>query len=526
VVVTALDRAEKLRQPVTLVPWAYSHAMANVGLFEAQLQNPQGVIDSALRGGGVSPTPFVPPYETLEWLKPDVGNGEGAGGFHFYLTGTGSVPLRGTWDEPDKSTYFDTEGTGTQMFAHSGAVHPESPEPGRVPLGIQGKGLNSSVLYYRCANQMPVRRDGTHFVGFTLLTCENNYWRTASEKVVFYVETAHDVEIRVHIGAGKVWSTWRRLPQSDGTTEVIRTTPKVDIPTGQPWVRINIRLAANVNDNTLRATVTAGSNTTGDVYVHVLPSGSYMHNKPTWGRVMIRDHFGLQDIYYASYFGIVGVGDNEEIFNKQAPYVAVLDPGLSRISNYPAVKAEDGWDLIKEVASAELGAVFWDENGVFHFWNYNTIRDKRNTVVKTLTPDLLAGLKMTRSLDSLRNELSVSRTKSVASAWRSIYEAGDADEFRVPPNTRRFFTIQSDDFIAADDVPLKQYKDPSYSYPEGLPNWNQYVKHGFVVQIWDPTPGVGWRPLSLVLEGSDVPLTRVEQDGTLTLEIWNRVFDN
>src|SRR5690606_3832556 len=148
---------------------------------------------------------------------------------------------------------------------------------------------------------------------------------------------------------------------------------------------------------------TAGSNTTGDVYVHVLPSGSYMHNKPTWGRVMIRDHFGLQDIYYASYFGIVGVGDNEEIFNKQAPYVAVLDPGLSRISNYPAVTAEDGRALSKEPARAGLGAVFGDENCVFQLWNYTTIRDKRKPVVKTLTPDPLAGLKMTRSLDSLRN---------------------------------------------------------------------------------------------------------------------------
>src|SRR5690606_8640089 len=137
--------------------------------------------------------------------------------------------------------------------------------------------------------------------GFTLLTGENNYWRTASEKTVFYVETEHNVEIRVHIGEGKVWATWRRPPQRDGTTEVIRTTPKVDIPTGQPWVRTNITLAVHVNDHTLRATVAAGSSTSGDVYVHVVRSGSYMSNKRPWDRVMIRDQFGLQDIYYSAY---------------------------------------------------------------------------------------------------------------------------------------------------------------------------------------------------------------------------------
>src|SRR5690606_6022247 len=111
----------------------------------------------------------------------------------------------------------------------------------------------------------------------------------------------------------------------------------------------------------------------------------------------------------------------------------------------PKVKSEDAWELVKEIAAAELGAAFWDENGVFRFWNYNRIRNKRDEIVKTLTPDALSGLAMTRSLDSLRNEITVSRAKSVASSWRTIYEAGDDDEFRVPPKTRKYFVLQNDD---------------------------------------------------------------------------------
>src|SRR5690606_7197733 len=61
VVLTALDRAEKLRQPVSLTQWAYSHAASTDGFFEGQVQNSQAVMDLALRTGGVSPTPFIPP---------------------------------------------------------------------------------------------------------------------------------------------------------------------------------------------------------------------------------------------------------------------------------------------------------------------------------------------------------------------------------------------------------------------------------------------------------------------------------
>src|SRR5690606_10950619 len=43
--ITALDRAELLRQPVTFPNWAYSLAVANEGRFAGQQQNTQGPMD-------------------------------------------------------------------------------------------------------------------------------------------------------------------------------------------------------------------------------------------------------------------------------------------------------------------------------------------------------------------------------------------------------------------------------------------------------------------------------------------------
>src|SRR5690606_39971402 len=103
--------------------------------------------------------------------------------------------------------------------------------------------------------------------------------------------------------------------------------------------------------NQLRATVTVGDNTTGDVYVHVLPAAGL--NRSTVGRVMVRDHYGIQDIIYAQNRA-TDAPDRPDLINAIAPYCAVLDPGLLSLSHFPSVKSEDAWDLIKEIAAAEL----------------------------------------------------------------------------------------------------------------------------------------------------------------------------
>jgi len=126
-------------------------------------------------------------------------------------------------------------------------------------------------------------------------------------------------------------------------------------------------------------------------------------------------------------------------------------------------------------------------------------------------------------LDSLRNEITVARAKSVASSWRVIYEAGDADEFRVPPNSWRDFTIQQDNFIAADDSVMTRYRSSSTAVPSGLPTWNQYRKHGYVLQRYQTTAPSGWYEIDDpdYGTGDTTVFTRVDNDGFLHFQIVN-----
>src|SRR5690606_27042751 len=351
---------------------------------------------------------------------------------------------------------------------------------------------------------------------FTLLTNDTNFWQNANDRPLFLVELDFGHMIDVRVDKGQMYSRWVRLKEN-GDVDVARPTQKVTIPTGRWAVRVYVRWAPLSSDSSLRATVSVDENTTGDQYVHVLPAAGT--HRPTAGRVMVRDHYGIQDIVYAQRWVNRGQ-DLPQIINAVAPYCAVLDPGLLTLSHLPKVKSENAWELVKEIAAAELGAAFWDENGVFRFWNFNRIRNKRDEIVKTLTPDELSGLAMTRSLDSLRNEITVSRAKSVASSWRTIYEAGDADEFRVPPKTRRYFILQNDDFIAADDSPLVHYKSSS-SAPGSLSPWNQYRTHGYVMQVYNNS-SKSWEEYT----GNYPDIkAKVEIDGFIRLEVWND-FDN
>src|SRR5690606_38185530 len=111
---------------------------------------------------------------------------------------------------------------------------------------------------------------------------------------------------------GQIYSRWVRL-LPNGTEDAVRPTQKVAIPTGRWDVRVYVRWAPLSSDSSLRATVSVDENTTGDQYVHVMPSAGT--HRPTAGRVMVRDHYGIQDIVYAQQWVNRGQ-DLPEIINR------------------------------------------------------------------------------------------------------------------------------------------------------------------------------------------------------------------
>src|SRR5690606_2960821 len=147
---------------------------------------------------------------------------------------------------------------GIPMFAHTGARHPQSPEPGTVPLGIKAKGQNNfSTLYYRVHDISRARQKGTHYIAFTLLTNDTNFWQNANDRPVLHVAIGGSTIIEGRVEQGKIYSRWVRLG-SNGEVGVVRSTQKVTIPTGQWDARVYLRWARIESTIRLRATVTVG----------------------------------------------------------------------------------------------------------------------------------------------------------------------------------------------------------------------------------------------------------------------------
>jgi hypothetical protein len=62
-----------------------------------------------------------------------------------------------------------------------------------------------------------------------------------------------------------------------------------------------------------------------------------------------------------------------------------LDPSINKIFAVVDSSVPDSWQLLKEIASAELGTIHFDENGVFNFWSrQHWVSEDAQTVQKTV----------------------------------------------------------------------------------------------------------------------------------------------
>ena len=131
--ITALDRAEKMRKPIQLPPFAISHEQIAAGEIDSQYIRSQWVIDHALRlcDAGVS--------DKRPTSRQELGLiGDGLDGPLFYLTGTGSyLPTIGYLDNPNASSFPNT---GQAMYSDTGPLHPDAPVDTPSASGPSGPG--------------------------------------------------------------------------------------------------------------------------------------------------------------------------------------------------------------------------------------------------------------------------------------------------------------------------------------------------------------------------------------------------
>jgi hypothetical protein len=528
--ITALDRVEKLRTPVRFPVWAISDYMAQRGYELAQLAESNAVIDHCLRFGDTSPTPYRPMYPE-EFTPLDAERDDGV---RFWLSGTGAYfPTVANMTGDTGQGFPEMEGAGADMYGDTGNPHPDS-DAGYQPralaaMGSDNTGLTSSdlnsaaFLTYWGLDRNTDNLYAMHFVGFTLNNLGPSgswWWNTGNTTTVIQCHAGFHLKLMITIFQGNIRAEIRNYLTNAGFVSDWVSMPftnhiQVDVVfKNHPTFEGGRYFAIQLNRTTSHYTAM------GDIATVL--DGSF---DPFTAYVTLEHKAGVSDVYWSSRFSIEDqdVYDDAKITansRREAKYAAVLDQGLNRLTHLPVTNAEDAWDIITQVAAAELGSVFWDENGVFRFWNRDTIIDKQDTTWRTFSMDHVQGLQITNSFDSIRN-IVTSESKRGFARTQVSYDSQSIEEFYIPPLTAIKFIRFVDNIQSFGLWKVTRYQtdyDPG-NYPVTYPFWdNDGNYEGYVAQWLDPV--LGWTEKNGLIGGLDI-YPYGNEDGSITIEIWN-----
>lgn len=471
--ITALDRVEKLRRPLFLTDWGVFDYQANLGFFNGQLMHADWVIDHCLKSGQTSTSPMT-------WGEPEQ---TAYGTNQIFISGNGGLAPNIGWTDASFWNEFppDSGPDPSGVVYHDlGQAHPDSPEPTSRPRMFRaqqddGYDLNA----YWAADRDAVNDAYVHVLALTLHTenLEGSQWFTtmADQSIMQWRPTEHRF-MHLMMGAGKAWV---RIVQDSGTLQGTWDGTKVTIPTTGTHVRVTAEY-----DVIQKARMTVGATSTGIENVPFSNIGWSFHEYT--GELKIHREVSMQDITvgthkYPTGLAVVNPGEG----GVAAKYAAVLDRSMNRLSFLPQRRGAGAWDVITEVAAAEFGAAFWDENGVFHFWNQDTILSKKDSVARYLTLDDVSDLDITVSSDSVRNFAAVT-SRRARTQYGLVYEAQGPDEYIaevVPGDNLKTLWLQDVVTPNAWRPPIFAHPDQTGSVPlDSYPHWSDFVLHGVVEQ--------------------------------------------
>lgn len=510
--IRVLDRAEILRRPVEFPPWAmfqYHSTFENSTI--SQLCDSQWVIDTCLRKSQISPTPNRP------WNLEEFGlNDDDPTRPQFWLSGTGSyLPTIGFLDNWD-AFKFPNDDADFEMYT-VGPVHPNSPEPEVKPKAIGGVGDGyGNQLRYWADDREKMNSAAVQIMGLSLVTdpdAQNSqYYLTAPSQVLMRVEFGDKYYAEIWLAGGAVVGVW-----GDAHTSTAYGTSFVAIPAGQDSVRIGFVVDA-FHPSGVRAYLSAGSNNTGPGWDVINPALTWAGRDWDYkGMVTVTHRMPICDVWYTG--TNFGGGSPESWVNdfgaRDATYGAVLDSGFNRFSFMPFVTAEDAWQVICDVANAEFGSVFFDENGIFRFWNYNTVRMLQNSPVRTLTLDQVSNLEFTSYSDSVANIITVDAADR-RSFFDTIFESSNEWEFILPAGVFSRFEIPIADMQT--HTPEQPPRYETIVPGSALPTWDDTIKHGYVAQFYH-LDGL-WYEDALLVGNLAFDQWR-NHNGNLVIEVWN-----
>ncbi|WP_367137885.1 hypothetical protein [Saccharothrix sp. HUAS TT1] len=515
--ITALDRVEKLRVPIQLPPWAVSDEHIAYGETDSQWVRSHWVVDHCLRLCDTSPTPYRP--TTRQELVDEAFSEDPTMGVMFYLTGNGSyLPTIGYLDNPNAMSF---PANTTPMFEESAPRNTQVASDTPRPMGLNGLGTPVShaygdptkqgILRYWVADRNNIFANRLHFIGFTLNMNGPNASAVYSmpEHNLIEVEVGRYVRMTIQVNTGSL-----RIRCFDPNANSYTVwSPWVGIPSGQPNVNVRAQWH-NIGGFTRAVRLQVGTNSSPFTSVAAISFGN--DDDEIEGRVTIAHSVSMSDIYYGSILsGLFGL--DPEIGVRPSKYAAVLDRGLNRFSHMPSHDVRDAWDVITGVASAEFGSVYWDEEGVFRFLNYESILDKQADIVRTITLDQASNIEITNTLDSVRNIYTVQARRKRALPVGPMFQSGDANEFICAPSNFTRFRIWRDDVLSPLTFLLQRY---STAVGHPWPTWDDNASHGYVVQ-WLVDGVWAERYVGFNFTDSFKVNAYFTGEGYLEVEVWN-----
>jgi hypothetical protein len=469
--ITALDRVEKLRRPILLAPWAVSDYWLYKGRAKGQYLDTQGWIQNCLQQCNVSASPRRPTYRP-ELNVPD----DGLDGVGIYIPFAGSIIPSVGWI--DNATALSFPADNVAMYTQNGPMHSANTETKR-PFALAGMGANTdgNLLKYWVADRTLTRLEGTHYVGMVINTttgfANSTYYQTAGSFKLMEMRIGARRVLRIYVGGGQVWST---LYNEIAAVEIVGA--KVNLPNN---ANTEVMAQWDATTSGVRLNFRVGGTSTGWV---VLSGGGGPDSTydALQGLMSIWHIQSMSDVCYA-FRNVTAWPPEDTSLWRPAKYGAVLDDGTNTIAYTPAINGKDAWDVIADLASAEFGSALWDESGVFHFWNYDTIKHKQDSNARTIAVSDTNTLQITNSLDSVRNVYSVNAGKK-STAQSVVYSSNSLDSFIVPAFTARTFEIFTDDVQFTEPRMLSRYSIGTTAGTTGFPRWNDFVQHGYALQLF------------------------------------------
>lgn len=407
VVLTCLDNAERMRTPVLIPPYATYQDYLVDGYKRSGLVDSSSVIDLAARAAGFdnSPRGYWSQHKTYR------SSSSGRYGKKIVL----SVPFHGSMlpeigaldneFEFHLTELWENGTSAEQARAEQYRPGPDFAGNGKPYLALNAvpRGKNAWAIKKYWAETYdyvtPSAAWGTTVLGTWI------YWTGSGvdeDSRVITIEY-YDVMIDLNVRSSDryvypILRTGKTSPS--GSPTATYTGPALTLPEEPGWNYIEVAVHIDPSRPALMRTKVNQTTSSAVTAPYTLPGSA---EYALGGLVTIENKYALSDLFvFRNQFREFITNNDQYDFTTRANVRA--DWGRNRFMYTLRDGTKESWDIVKEVSAAEYGVVFFDEEGKFNFWNYDTVDSKQHEdPVRSFTLDEVENFSLRLTMDAVRN---------------------------------------------------------------------------------------------------------------------------